>query len=79
MGFFDFLHENKRKLKKIADEKTVNKTVHDDKNRFTAHMAKIGTQAIVLGRTIEESKKESKRLQKMLTATERAWLATGGK
>lgn len=88
MGILDLFKSKKKEivepmqtLPEIREERKqeVTKSVHDDKNKFTAHMIKVNIQAKTVDESIEVARKNSKKLQRMLTVTEKLWISQGGK
>lgn len=67
----------KREGERIAAGNKSNKQVHDDINKYSAHILKVQHQAITVDRKIKEAKLESKKLEEMLTVTQRVLLGAG--
>lgn len=77
MNLFNMFHKAK-KVKQAVEDKISNKSVHDDKNKFTSQMSKIERQARKMNKKIKSLKADSEELQKLLTITEKVWLGSGG-
>lgn len=77
MGIQDIFNDKDKEKKQRKINRIVSKQVHDDKNKFQAHMLRVKSESTKLNKEIDKARKTGRKLQKLLV-TEIVLGASGG-